>query len=97
MNCGLLFPKITDKKIRKSILKAILSIKHLIPSVKSMYENLKLLGEGARLLKELLTRKNVGPSLQEALRECWTYNRTVYIEVGNREYRKVTNLPKDKA
>jgi hypothetical protein len=97
MKSGLLFPNITNKKTRTTILKAILSIKYSIPSIKSLHENLKLVAAGAKVLKELVVGKNVHTSLRKALKECWTYSGTIYIEVRNGEYRPVENLPKEKA
>jgi hypothetical protein len=97
MKSGLLFPNITNKKTRTTILKAILSIKYSIPTIKSLHENLKLVAAGAKALKELVVGKNVHTSLRKALKECWTYSGTIYIEVRNGEYRPVENLPKEKA
>jgi hypothetical protein len=70
MKCGLLFPVITEEKTRKLILKVILSIKYLIPSIKSLHENLKLLGASAKILKELVAGEKIHTNLRSALKQC---------------------------
>jgi hypothetical protein len=57
MHTGFLFPKLVDPLARELVAKALLKIKCVIPSIKTMHENLKYLGVGAVLLKRLLAAK----------------------------------------
>jgi len=68
MKYSLLFLVITEEKTRKLILKVILSIKYLIPSIKSLYENLKLLGASTKILKELIAGEKIHTNLRSVLK-----------------------------
>ncbi|KAJ8062052.1 hypothetical protein OCU04_009832 [Sclerotinia nivalis] len=80
MASGKLFPKIIDPKTRQDILEAILRVDCLIPSLKTMHENLKYLEVGAKILKDLLIAKSPRFTIYNALRSAWTYNGTLLVE-----------------
>ncbi|CZR55714.1 uncharacterized protein PAC_05602 [Phialocephala subalpina] len=71
MGTGLLFPKVTDQSMRQILLESLLSIECLIPSIKSLHENLKYVDIGAKILKHLVLPSKVRYTLQEDLRKCW--------------------------
>jgi hypothetical protein len=91
MRHGLLFPSITDKKQREMILDALLDVKCLIPSIKSMHENLKLVEAGAKILKTLIVGKNSRLTLHRALYDAWNKTPNAYIELSDGPYR----IPQD--
>ncbi|KAF7880469.1 uncharacterized protein EAF02_007315 [Botrytis sinoallii] len=80
MASGKLFPKIVDPKTRKDILEAILKVDCLIPSLKTMHENLKYLEVGAKVLKTLLVAKSPRLTIHNALRSAWTYNGEILVD-----------------
>ncbi|KAJ8067017.1 hypothetical protein OCU04_004397 [Sclerotinia nivalis] len=92
MASGKLFPKITDPKTRKKVLEAILRVDCLIPSLKTMHENLKYLEVGAKILKNLLIAKSPRLTIYNALRAAWTYNGELFIETkGKRSHIKASH------
>lgn len=89
MASGMLFPRIVDPKWREEILGAILSVDCLIPSLKTMHENLKYLEVGAKILKTILISSNPRLTIHNALRSAWTCNGNVFFENSEgREYLK---------
>lgn len=72
METGLLFPKLVNKELRKHLKASLLSVRCLIPSIKSMHENLKYLKVGSDLLKRLLVGDQVSKgTLHCTLRAGW--------------------------
>jgi hypothetical protein len=68
MESGLLFPSIDDVAVRERILQAVVKIDYLIPSIKTMHENLKYLEVGAKVLKSLIISKSPRLTIYHALR-----------------------------
>jgi len=86
MRIGLLFPKVTDRASREALLKAILSIKCLIPSLKSLHENLKYLGVGAKILNDLILGKGNRSTLYKALKDSWKPPAEIPVEIAENKY-----------
>ena len=80
MRKGVLFPKVENKQIRNRLRDSLLSIKCLIPSIKSMHENLKYLKTGSELLKKLLVGRVSKGTLRCTLRSEWEERRDALIE-----------------
>jgi hypothetical protein len=85
METGLLFPKLVNKELRKHLKASLLSVRCLIPSIKSMHENLKYLKVGSDLLKRLL----VGEYVSKGTLRC-----TLYAEWEERGKKK-KKIPRD--
>ena len=95
MRTGLLFPEITDTETRKLIKKSLLSIKYLIPSIKSMHENFKLLDVGAKILKDLILGKGSGCSVEGALYGIWKDQQDLRVEVAEGMPRPIRSSSKE--
>ncbi|KAH8787541.1 hypothetical protein F5882DRAFT_293337, partial [Hyaloscypha sp. PMI_1271] len=62
----LLFPGIRDQRTRRQIRDSLLQTRCLIPSIKSMHENMKYLEIGAKIIKKLILGKD--------------FRKTIYLE-----------------
>jgi hypothetical protein len=82
MRTGFLFPKLVNPLTRELVAKALLKIKCVIPSIKTMHENLKYLGVGATLLKRLLAGDCAGGTLRSTLKEQWKEPRDCLVEIS---------------
>ncbi|ESZ91825.1 hypothetical protein SBOR_7777 [Sclerotinia borealis F-4128] len=85
MGSGLLFPRITSSKTRVRILQVLLEIDCLIPSIKTMHENLKYLEVGAKILNSLLITKHRRLTLHETLRLSWTTKENSFVELKDKK------------
>ncbi|KAM3066488.1 hypothetical protein ACMFMG_011986 [Clarireedia jacksonii] len=96
MASGMLFPQITDIETRGKILRRLLRINCLIPSLKTMHENLKYLETGAKVLKSLkslIITKTQRLTLNGALHQAWKNksheslvelpDKNIYVHVEN--------------
>jgi hypothetical protein len=69
MVTGLLFPKVVNRELQKRLKASLLSVRCLIPSIKSMHENLKYLKITSDLLKKFL----VGGQVSKGTLRCTLY------------------------
>jgi len=81
MRTDYLFPKVLDPGKRQLLKESLLSINCLIPSIKTLYENLKHLGAGAKVIKELvLGDKCRRQTLHVTLKKLWTLTDSTWIQ-----------------
>jgi hypothetical protein len=94
METKLLFPKIRDPGTRRLLEKSLLSIKYLIPSIRSLHENSKLIGVGSKLLKQLVLGSNARQTLHTTLRDSWLKTQNVLVELEAGRFRVLPNSSK---
>ena len=93
MRKGSLFPKIKDESIRQRVEEPLLSIRCLIPSIKSMHENLKNVEIGSKLLKKFVIGRISRGTLQSTLRSDWRESRDIVIESASGVHKTLNNVP----
>ena len=69
----LLFRDLTDPRIRTQVRNSLLKIRCLIPSIKSMHENMKYLEIGAKIIKKLILGKGLRQSIYLECYSSWKY------------------------
>lgn len=72
---------IKDGRLRNSIMSATLTLKVIIPSIRSFHQNLKYLHNGAHIMKSLLLGGRVRKTLFQDLSERWTQPEYLEVEV----------------
>ncbi len=87
VDSGLIFSKVIDPEIRTAISDAIKKIPCIIPSIKTLHENSKLLGIGAKVLKDLVVGKPLRASTYKTLFSHWKAPKDTVVEVTEREFR----------
>jgi hypothetical protein len=87
MDLGMLFQGVTNKETRLSIKSSIEKIGYIIPSIKSLYKNLKFLSLGAKVLKELVVEKSIWTSLYKELLSHWKALKDTIVEVAKGGFR----------
>jgi hypothetical protein len=85
MRSGLLFPKLLNSDIRKLVKRSLLRIPCLIRSIKSMHENLKYLGTGAKIIKRLVAGKCKRYTLHRTLQDHWKEPQELLIQSAGGE------------
>lgn len=80
---GTLFPGLTDQQSRLKILDNILSIKVIIPSLKTFHENMKYFAIGARIIKEHLLDDDLRGAWNLPEKLSWTLPTNPTIEAAN--------------
>lgn len=97
---GTLFPKIKNAGCRQSIEKALLSIKVIIPTIKTFHENFKYFEIGARILKTQLLgvinkqekRGKNTTTLYEAMQSRWSSQGGLAVEWQEGQFQSI-HLP----
>jgi hypothetical protein len=86
-----LFPSLTDCALREAVKAAILEVKGLIPSIKSLHENMNYYVIGIHIIKKHLFQKNLPQkTVYESLRKCWSAPETIWIERREGEFERVS-------
>lgn len=79
MDSGLLFSKVTNIRTRQRIQEEILGLDLIIPTIKTLHENSKLLGIGVQVIRRELTQDRSG-SLFESLCSMWSPQASCFLE-----------------
>lgn len=79
MDSGLLFSKVTNIRTRQRIQEEILGLDFIIPTIKTLHENSKLLGIGVQVIRRELTQDRSG-SLFESLCSMWSPQASCFLE-----------------
>lgn len=89
MASGTLFRHISDTSLRVRLQERILETKCLIPSLRTFHENVRYLGIGIKIIRELVIDDLGGRSVSAAMRDCWDSNSSSSVEVTEGMYHQV--------
>lgn len=93
MDDGAIFPSVVGTK-RKAVKDAILRLKVIIPSIKSLHENIKYLALGSMVLKDKIFDKSLRTTIRQTAFDHWTPPSTLLVQVGNNCTIQYHNLEK---
>jgi hypothetical protein len=97
MRDRVIFRQITNLDRRDALLRRILGFSGVIPSLETFHENMKYIGLGAGILRELVmekseTRKNQS-TLFESLVKSWSRPEALTVEVGDGTFKELRGEP----
>ncbi|KFY97504.1 hypothetical protein V498_02025 [Pseudogymnoascus sp. VKM F-4517 (FW-2822)] len=91
MRHGTIFSNVS-KNSKRAITKALLSLTVIIPTIKTLHENLKLVEIGVKILRNDILGTRVRTTIRDALRDKWRPPRDMRIETKEGQFRSLHNL-----
>ena len=79
---GYLYPKVLNTRTRKLLTDALLDAKCIIPSIKTLHENLKHLEIGSKILKDVIVNRTIRNTLRNTLKVCWSERKRTFIQTA---------------
>ena len=85
MQLNRIFPSVS-KENKKAITKTLLSLTVIIPTIKSLHENQKLVEIGVKILKDTILGRKLRTTVRHALREKWRPPKNMRIETNEGQF-----------
>ena len=88
---GTIFPSVPEKD-KRAITRTLLNLTVIIPTIKTLHENQKLIEIGVKILKDTILDKGPRTTIRQALREKWRSPRDMRIEINEGQFLSLHNL-----